>query len=313
MTEVPTTRDPVDDVATAVRNLLPGLKSLASTALVLIGLSLLAGGGAAILSLNSGMDDRDRWKIAAFAVLGGGLLAYFANRWLRKKQEALVMPVLAREVGLTYDKNARYFADGLPQRLLPKGIRTAEDHVHGKLGAHAIQMAEVQVETGGKNSRVLFRGIVAQFSNRAPMPAFFIAPEDKTRPGFFFGGDLSTDGLHHLHDVQRGTTGTIYGVWISRPELEVHPALQAVLDILTQIDTHVGPGAELYAATSNGEEMHIALSHKRNLFRIGGLFPNEAAIFADVQAAMQDLTVPLTLAKVLIEAEEAAGQNGKTT
>ena len=88
--------------------------------------------------------------------------------------------------------------------------------------------------------------------------------------------------------------------------MEEPPALSAVVDVLTRIENHVGYGAELYAATSNGEEIHVALSHKRNLFRVGGLFPNEDEVFQDVRAAMQDLTVPLTLAKALIEAEEAA-------
>ena len=88
--------------------------------------------------------------------------------------------------------------------------------------------------------------------------------------------------------------------------MEEPPALAAVIEVLTRIETHVGGGAELYSATSNGEEMHVALSHKRNLFRVGGLFPSESDIFADVHTAMQDLVVPLSLAKVLIGAEEAA-------
>lgn len=50
--------------------------------------------------------------------------------------------------------------------------------------------------------------------------------------------------------------------------------------------------------------MHVALSHKRNLFHLGGLFPDEAQLFRDVRAAMQDPTVPLTPAKALIGAEE---------
>jgi hypothetical protein len=303
--------DNTADVAEAVRNLLPGLRKQSLNSVVLIAASLAVGGVLTALIFSSRMEGVDKMKLTVI-VLGVAIaLSFYAHRWMRRTQEAMVMPVLAQAVGLTYSKNARPFADHLPKRLLPKGIRTAEDHVHGKLGAHAIQMAEVNVETGGKNSRTLFKGIVAQFSNRVLMPAFFIAPADKTRPGIFFGGDLSTEGLHHLQDVQRGTTGPVYGVWISRPDLEVHPALHAVLDILTLIESHVGPGAELYAATSNGEEMHIALTHKRNLFRVGGLFPNEAAIFQDVQAAMQDLSVPLTLAKALIEAEEKAGQNVK--
>ncbi len=57
--------------------------------------------------------------------------------------------------------------------------------------------------------------------------------------------------------------------------------------------------------------MHIALSHKRNLFHLGGLFPDENQLFRDVRAAMQDLMVPLTLAKSLIEAEETASEKVK--
>ena len=50
--------------------------------------------------------------------------------------------------------------------------------------------------------------------------------------------------------------------------------------------------------------MHIALSHKRNLFHLGGIFPDETRSFT--ASAPQDLTVPQALAKLLIEAEETA-------
>ena len=36
------------------------------------------------------------------------------------------------------------------------------------------------------------------------------------------------------------------------------------------------------------------------------MFPNESDLFEDVRAAMQDLSVPLTLAKALIDAEKIA-------
>lgn len=296
-----------NEVAVAVRSLLPSLKRQAAVAVGIITLAILAAAVAAVLFLNSGMDTEDRWKMALVA----GIVAFFVVTWTYKstvrKQEAQVMPVLARAIGMEYSKNAKPFVSALPKRLLPaRGVRTGEDHVHGKIGAHAIQMAEVNVETGGKNSRTLFKGIVAQFPNRTAMPAFFVALEDKTRPGFFFGGDLSTEGLYQ-HSTVTGNGGRRYGVWTSWSKLEDPPAaLSDVVTILTRLEDHVGQGAELYAATSNGEEMHIALSHKRNLFHLGGLFPDENQLFRDVRAAMQDLTVPLTLAKTLIQAEEAA-------
>lgn len=298
--------DASHEVALAVRELMPTLKRQALVALGIITLAIVAAAVATALFLNSGMDGEDRWKMALFAGLGAFLVVTWTWKSTVRRQEAQVMPILARAIGLGYSKDAGGFVKALPKRLLPeRGIRAGEDHVHGAIGAHAIQMAEVNVETGGKNSRTLFKGIVAQFPNRAAMPAFFVALEDKTRPGMFFGGDLSTEGLFHLRTVT-GNGGRSYGVWTSWSKLEEPPALAAVVGILTRIEDHIGPGAELYAATSNGEEMHIALSHKRNLFHLGGLFPDENQLFRDVRAAMQDLTVPLTLAKLLIEAEETA-------
>lgn len=302
MTDAPSPPDATDEVALAVRNLMPGLRRQGYTTAAIMAAATVAGGVATMLVLSSRMTGGDSLE-AMVIVLGiAGMIIFYAHRWMRRRQEAMVMPVLARAVGLAYDKSAKSYMNGLPQRLLPKGIRKGEDYVHGTLGAHAIQMAEVTVETGGKNSKTLFKGIVAQFHNRVAMPAFFLALEDKTRPGIFFGGDLSTDGLHHLRSVMVG--GRAYGIWTSWSDLAEPPALAAVIDVLTRIETHVGHEAELYAATSNGEEMHVALSHKRNLFRVGGIFPNEDEIFADVRAAMQDLTVPLILAKALISAEE---------
>ena len=300
-----------DEVALAVRALMPGLKRQAMVAVSLITLAIVGGAVAALLVLNSGMKGEDRWKMALMVGIGVFLVVTWIFKWTVRKQEGQVMPILARAIGLNYAKDAKTFVKSLPRRLLPaRGIRSGEDHVHGPLGAHAIQMAEVLVETGGKNSRTLFKGIVAQFPNRVAMPAFFVALEDKTRPGIFFGGDLSTEGLHHLRTVT-GNGGRSYGVWTSWTAIEEQPSLSAVVDILTRIEDHVGPGAELYAATSNGEEMHIALSHKRNLFHLGGLFPDENQLFRDVRAAMQDLTVPLTLAKTLIRAEETASAKVK--
>ena len=311
---MPQDKSPPDastEVAVAVRELMPALKRRAALAIGIITLAVVAAAVAAVLFLNSGMEGEDRWKMVFFA----GLAAFFVVSWTWKstvrKQEAQVMPILARAIGLDYSKDAKAFVKALPKRLLPeRGVRAGEDHVHGSIGAHAIQMAEVNVETGGKNSRTLFKGIVAQFPNRTAMPAFFVALEDKTRPGFFFGGDLSTEGLFHLRTVT-GNGGRNYGVWTSWSKLEEPPALSAVVEILTRIENHVGPGAELYAATSNGVEMHVALSHKRNLFHLGGLFPDENQLFRDIRASMQDLTVPLTLAKALIEAEETAAAKVK--
>lgn len=297
------------DIGAAVETLMPALRQKARVALMIITLIGAATMGAAVWSLGT-IPGIDGAKAAMIAVLVGGATIFYAFRLLRRAQEALVMPVVARTIGMTYEKNAKAFLKALPQRLLPKtAVRSAEDYVHGVLGHHVIRMAEVKIETGGKNSTTLFKGLVAQFPNRVTMPAFFIADETQTRPGMFFGGLIGTDGLHHLRNV-KGVSGVTYGVWTSWSNLEEHPALEAVVSILTNLETKVSPAATLFSATSNGEEMHIALTHKRDLFRIGGLFPKDAAIFGDVHAAMRDLSVPLNVARELIAAEAAAAGIG---
>lgn len=298
------TETPAPDVTEAVSALMPDLRSRGLIACGWIAAAILVSGVLVVLILNGQMESRDRWKLALLAAGAGVFAVVMAWKWVIRAQERLVMPILARSIGLGYTKDATAFVKALPKRLLPTGLRGGEDHIHGTLGSHAIQMAEVTVETGGKNSKTLFKGIVAQFPNRTAMPAFFIAREDKTRPGIFFGGDLSTDGLHPLRNVVAG--GRTYGIWTSSTEGAEPPALSAVVDILTGLENHVGSGAQLYAATSNGVEMHIALSHSRNLFSLGGLFPDRGRLLTEVQQAMQDLLIPVTLAKALIEAEETA-------
>lgn len=294
------------DVGAAVAALYPQLRRQSVLALAGIGLMGAVGFTAAMWAWTGIEDGTEGFKIAALALVFGGLAIAFVYRWLRRSQEALVMPVVARAVGLTYSKDARAFLSALPPRLLPKSaVRTAEDFVHGTLGNHMIRMAEVKAETGGKNSRTLFRGLVAQFDNRIAMPAFFLAPEPQTRPGMIFGAWMPTDGLHHLRDII-GPSGVTYGLWTSWSDMEEPPALAAVVQVLTELETQVGGAAALFSATSNGVETHIALSHARNLYQIGGLFPDQGQIFSDVHAATRDLAVPLTIARQLIAAEAAA-------
>lgn len=300
------TSDAPDAVTQAVRALLPDLRRGANLTVGIIVLALLGALVGIIYAMNSGMDSEHRWKVSAFIAVIAGFVVTIAYRLAITNRESLVMPVLSRSIGMTYSKDAKPFVEKLPKRLLPaRGIRKGEDLVQGTLGAHAIQMAEVKAETGGKNSTILFQGIVAQFPNRAPMPAFFLALEDKTRPGIIFNSELSTDGLVHLRTVTGGG-GRSYGIWTSSATTDEPPALAAVVGVLTSLESHVGPGAQLYAATSNGVEIHVALSHKQNLFHIGGLFVTEADLFTKVRTALYDLTVPLTLAKALIQAEETA-------
>lgn len=310
----PTTPSPslaVPDVGAAVHALKPGLKRFSTYALVAMVVILAATVAAILASLNMLPSDRDRFKYAMVAPILGGLLIHFTYKRMRRAQEALVMPVVAQAVDLTYSKDAKAFLQALPPRLLPRAsVRLAEDLVEGRLGNHSIRMAEVEIATGGKNSRTLFKGVVAAFRNSIAMPAFFVAPHAQTTPGMIFRAWIPTDGLYHARDVQ-GPSGTRFGVWTSWSGDAEPPALQAIVGLLTRLDERLGGQMALFTATSDGEVMHLALTHRRNLFRIGGLFVSDEQLFSDVFAAVRDLSLPLKLVQELIEAEKIASEEVK--
>ncbi|MCU0827869.1 MAG: hypothetical protein MUE52_10780 [Tabrizicola sp.] len=302
------------DVSAAVQALKPQLTRMSVWALLGMTVSGIVTLYAVIASITliEENSDGDRFKVALFAGIMGILLMAFIYGRMRRSQEALVMPHVAQAVGLTYYKDASGFLNALPERLLPRAsVRKAEDLVVGQLGSHSIQLAEVSIETGGKNSRTLFKGVVAQFRNSIQMPAFFLAPHEQTRPGMIFKAWIPTDGLYHQRDVV-GPSGTTYGLWTSWTDAQEAPALNSVVDILTSLENRLPGPMSLFTATSNGIEMHIALRHFRDLYRVGGLFPAESHLLSQVSQATQDLSVPLNLVKELVAAELAVADQTKT-
>ncbi|MFG5384268.1 hypothetical protein [Yoonia sp. R2-816] len=230
------------------------------------------------------------------------------NRRVARSQQALILPHLAKTVDLTYTSNAKTFLDALPERLLPRArSRKAGDWISGTVGGRPMDMAEVKIETGGKNSRTLFRGLVLHFQNAVPMPAFFLAVERQTKGWLMFSGWIKVNDLVRV-DTITGRSGENYGIWLSRTgaSQQQHPALQAVLDVLTNLETRIGSDARLFSATSTGEEMHIALAHKRDLFHFGGLFASQDKITSGIRDAFDDLNVPLRIVSALLDAEAQA-------
>ena len=216
----------------------------------------------------------------------------------------MVMPHLAKAIDLQYEQNGRVFLDALPKRLLPKAsVRQAEDCISGTIGDRPFTFAEAKLETGGENSRTLFCGVVVRFQNAAFVPAFFIAPERKT------GGWFSRMKVNDLVQVDSvtGGKGEVYGVWVSQKGAErSDPALRGVIDLLTDLGTQIGDYAQLFSATSTGEEMHIALSHHRDMFQVGGLLANREKIMDGIRAAFEDLNTPLRIVSALLEIEAEA-------
>lgn len=294
-----------DDVTEGVAALMPRLKRQAAFALALDCLAVAAGTLIIYWAVSSGVQDRLHVRtevLTPFLVLSAILAIH---SWMLKRQQAIMIPVLAQSIGLRYDMDASAFVRRFPERLLPmRGSLVGEDHLVAVLGAHELQMSELSVVTGSKKHDTVFRGIAAWFPNRAPLPAFFLFQDRKTRNGAIIPRELSADGLHHLRDVT--SARRTYGIWTSQPLDDEPPGLAPLVDALLRIEERLDKATELYSARSSGDEVHLLLSHNRNLFNVGGAFLNKARLFKHVQSALQDLTVPLTLAEALIQAEEIA-------
>ena len=289
------------DITTALPGFLPEIRGKTRIGWLLIAMIVVAGLTTSVLVWGKGDKPWQVQFIIAFAVVGLGIVT---ASWVQRQHAALIMPFLARSAGLTFTPTAKPFLAALPQRLLPKAaIRKGEDLLAGKIGDRHVEMAEVKYETGGKGSTVLFQGIVLAFPNVAPMLPFFVAPEAETRKRFLAGAHIRVDDLVQIGSRMNG--GVSYGVWASSSAIGDHPALEAVLRILVDLQTAVGGDAKLFSATSNGEVMHVAISHKRDLFTMGGLFADQTMLMDDIKSAYADLTLPMAIAAKLLEAERA--------
>jgi hypothetical protein len=300
----------IPDITTALPGILPTLRGETLKGWGMMAGLLIAAVILAFVVKDLGKDGKGWAFVILFtAVVSLGAVATY----IRRRHEALIMPLLTKAAGLSYDQKGRWFLDTLPPRLLPKASdRTCEDVLSGKIGDRAIRFAEVKIETGGKNSNTLFRGIVMEFPNLVDMPAFFIASERETRGFFVFKGNIRVDDLVQVRSLT-GRSGAEYGVWSSSAAAAEKPGFGAVVNVLTGLESIIGGDAKLYTASSDGREMHVAISHKRDLFKIGGMFADSTRLMQDIRHAYDDMTLPMRIVSALLSAEaEVARAAGVT-
>gem|GEM_PF-1656496 len=221
---------------------------------------------------------------------------------VRRTHEITLMPILAKTVGLYHTKGGRDFTRTLPTRLLPRYPIGADDVLSGKVEGRQMQFAEIKVETGGKNSTVLFDGLVIRFPLSVELPEFFIADQKETEKRFLAGPKIKVDDLVYSRST-KGPSGRTYGLWSSSRKAIAENRLILILNTISTLENELSGGAALYTASCNGKEIHLAVRHKRDLFRIGGLFAGEAQLSLDIMAALSELNLPIRLVGELIEAE----------
>jgi hypothetical protein len=299
------------DPASALEALLPRLRriQIEGWALMVVAAAVGVAGVLPVLGLSARAGTNTATELWGILAGLGFVGVTFTPRWSRRRQEALILPSLASAMDLAYEHSPRTFIGTLPGRLLPDGGRkSAEDVLSGTLAGRTMRFAEVLVETGGKNSRTLFDGIVIELPLARELPSFFVAAEKETEGWFGLAGNLGITDLVRLDSVTR--QGIAYGVWSTSPEAADHPGFRAVLDVLTNLGGVIGRDTRLYSALCDRRVVWLAFRQKRDLFRIGGLLSTRGSMFADLQRASEDMAQPLRLISALIEAETKAAEAG---
>jgi hypothetical protein len=304
---VSTTPDDIPDINAALGALVPVLRRANLT-----GWAMMGGIAVAAIGVIWLVKDRAEkpFVLAVTVLFLAAIIMGWVVQYVRKRHEAQIMPILAETAGLSYEQNGNWYLTALPDRLLPKGVRHCEDLLTGKIGGRAVRFAEAKIETGGKNSSILFQGIVLEFQNGLPMPAFFLADEAQTRGWFVFKGNIRVDDLAQVQSVT-GPSGATYGVWAADHGAGRQSGFAAFVKALTELERQVGYEAKLYTASSDGKRTFLAVRHSRDLFRIGGMFTAAEERAADIRRAYSDLTMPMRIVSALLKAEGEVAQSAE--
>jgi hypothetical protein len=284
-----------DDVGTTeedrIRAALPGLKRRR----ILAGVAMAVAGAAGFFGAAWSLSLPDEGcKISALFVIGAAALCFWIAKVTARAHEAALMPIISRTFGLSHQKNGRAFLRAAPQPFLPMGgVQTADDVLSGELAGQRFTWAEIETETGGKNSRTLFHGLLLEVP--APgTPALLAAPEEHTRPGLVFRADIDVHALRWLgRDPGGGPGGT------ELFSTDGDPALKGPLaaELLTRLMRLGDPvGGTFFAAAFTGQALWLAISHEHELFAIGGVVSDEHALMADIRRAAQDFRGPIEIA-----------------
>lgn len=273
------------------------------------GLAMIAGIVAAVVALYFVTDFASNtslniFGIAMIAAIGGIIWIYDSTR---KQHEAEIMPIVASTFGIDFVKHPAGFMETIPGRIPPRSHKTTlNDGLSGTIAGRKWRFAEVQTETGsGKNNRVYFDGAVIAVQACAPLEPFILARHDDTKRSFWKGGariDLSQEVLTP-HVFGGWLTG--FGLWSGRLREGDFAAIERLCDGIARTVGHLGHGAELCMIASDGPEIVVAISHKHEMFRIGGLFATKASVLADIRRVAEEVGPVITVVTAILQAEAA--------
>lgn len=255
-------------------------------------------------------DDPDMQTPAMLAIIGGALGSWYVRDQVRKRHGAEVMPIVATTFGLTHDKTGGSFLSIVPFRIPPRSnLNTVEDHLTGTIGERVWHAAEVRTETGGKNSRVHFDGIVIHVASAGPLPALMACRIEETQGSFWQGrarinvGDVTPVSL----PSQRVPHG--FGVWRTDGKWGTDgfdPDRTAILiDAVSRAASGLAPDSRALQVVLDDRAITVATGSSHEMFRIGGLFATRATVMEDIRRVAQEVGPLIRAVTDILQAEAA--------
>ncbi len=245
-----------------------------------------------------------QWSIFSLGAAVFGII--MVARHARRSHEAVIMPHLARTAGFSYEAKGLPADVDFPDILLPKGgVNKVEDRIAGKIGGLDVVIAEYHIETGGKNSSTLFDGFVIGMTAIEKEPEFRLVLASETEPRFLAGPRFSPQGREAAWTGQ-ARNGKSYKLFLENSSREAEDAAIPLAKALISLEDLFDVNSYIYSAVRNAGRITVAIRHKRDLFRMGGLFASRASIEGQVHHCFDDLKIPLQAASKLIEAQGKA-------
>jgi hypothetical protein len=178
------------------------------------------------------------------------------------------------------------------------GALSGDDVLSGRIGNRWYQWAEVHSETGGKNSRTLFDGLLVSVSV-SDLPHLVAAPVDETRRGILMPAYLPVEGMRHLAETVDGA-GEAIALWTN--DTRWRPTGDVAAEVLKRLLVIGGPvGGRFFSATTTGHSLWVAVSTTRDFFQIGGVSADAESLMSDIRRAAGELRAPTDLAAQTME------------
>lgn len=291
-----------DPSSAAMDSVLVEMRKARTNGWVLVSFTVVVAGLLAVMALGI---DEDPLVWSFMALVLGGIVVLCIAGWVRNQHERRVMPTIAGAFGLRYQKAPAHFYKDLPQNFIPLGgRRSVDDLMAGTVADRRFRFAECKTETGGKNSRPLFKGVVMVVESKGTLPAFIIASEKETKGFLFFKGRVQVDETPLLHQAA-GRDGQTYGLWSHSADAMDMAGLRAFMEQIIALGPKVLGQSTLYSLVSTGGFYYVSLRHNRDLFKIGGLFSDDATVLTDMRTAAAEFAHPIEMVTEILRAEQA--------